>query len=149
MTRSGLDYLKFFKECQEDHVVITSGPTRYSKSLTFLPEFPLPPALSRPLCWLYSSRIERPSMSELLRFSSASFASSVVSNSTKAKLKTRKDALSGETCSDDSRRPLVRVAQPTLAQHPRTQGELQSPECVGSASRANPYIITVGIKRSS
>lgn len=150
MTRSGLDYLKFFMEYQEGHAVIMSGPTTFSKTLNFdlLPELPLPPSLPRLFCWLYSSRIERPSMSVLLRFSSASFASSVLSNSTKAKLKTQKCAVREDLCCRAGQQ-LDRVAQLTLVQHPRMQGELQSSECVGSASRANPYIITVEIKRSS
>lgn len=87
-------------------------------------------------------------MSVLLRFSSASFASSALSNSTKAKLKTQKYAVREDLCGRAGQ-PLDRVAQLTLVQHPRMQGELQSSECVGSASRANPYIITVEIKRSS
>lgn len=78
-------------------VFITSGPTSYIQTMfTFIldkfelvPEFPLPPS-PRLLFWLYSSRIDRPSMSVLLRFSNASLASSVLSNSTKAKLKRRR-----------------------------------------------------------
>lgn len=44
----------------------------------------------------------------------------------------------------------VHVAPLTLEQHPHACGaSFSRPECVGSASRANPYIITVEIKRSS
>lgn len=60
-----------------------------------LPEFPLPPS-PLPLFWLYSRRIDRPSMSVLLRFSRASLASSVLSNSTKAKLKKEANVRNGK-----------------------------------------------------
>lgn len=53
-----------------------------------LPEPPLPPS-PLPLFWLNSSRMERPSMSVLLRLSRASVASFTVSNSTKANLRRR------------------------------------------------------------